>query len=143
MAVVRDILKSKGINIFSVTPKTTVYSALEIMVEKNVSSLMVMEDEKLLGIFTERDYARKVILKGKSSRETPIEDIMTGKLITVTTNTTIDECMKLMSGNFIRHLPVVDDDKVVGLVSIGDLVRHIIQEQKFIIENMENYIAGS
>ncbi len=143
MAVVRDILKSKGINIFSVTPKTTVYSALEIMVEKNVSSLMVMEDEKLLGIFTERDYARKVILKGKSSRETPIEDIMTGKLITVTTNTTIDDCMKLMSGNFIRHLPVVDDDKVVGLVSIGDLVRHIIQEQKFIIENMENYIAGS
>ncbi len=143
MAVVRDILKSKGINIFSVAPKTTVYSALEIMVEKNVSSLMVMEDEKLLGIFTERDYARKVILKGKSSRETPIEDIMTGKLITVTTNTTIDDCMKLMSGNFIRHLPVVDDDKVIGLVSIGDLVRHIIQEQKFIIENMENYIAGS
>ncbi len=143
MAVVRDILKSKGINIFSVTPKTTVYSALEIMVEKNVSSLMVIEEEKLLGIFTERDYARKVILKGKSSRETPIEDIMTGKLITVTTNTTIDDCMKLMSGNFIRHLPVVDDDKVVGLVSIGDLVRHIIQEQKFIIENMENYIAGS
>jgi CBS domain-containing protein len=114
-----------------------------MMVEKNVSSLMVIENEKLIGIFTERDYARKVILKGKSSRETPIEDIMTGKLITVSSSTTIDECMKLMSGNFIRHLPVVDDDNIVGLVSIGDLVRHIIEEQKFIIENMGNYIAGA
>ncbi len=143
MAAVRDILKSKGKNVFAVTPKTTVYSALEMMVEKNVSSLMVTENEKLIGIFTERDYARKVILKGKSSRETPIEDIMTGKLITVSPSTTIDECMKLMSGNFIRHLPVVDDDIIIGLVSIGDLVRYIIEEQKFIIENMGNYIAGA
>mgnify|MGYP001370439635 CR=1 FL=1 len=143
MGAVSNILQSKGAKIFSITPITSVYNALEIMVEKNISSLLVMENEILIGIFTERDYARKVTLKGKSSRETPIGDIMTGNLITVTPDSTIDECMLLMTGKFIRHLPVVENDKVVGLISIGDVVKYIIEEQKFIIQNMEHYIGGT
>lgn len=143
MGAVHNILQAKGLNIFSITPFTSVYNALEIMVEKNVSSLVVMEDEKLVGIFTERDYARKVILKGKASRETPIGDIMSGNVITVTPDSTIDECMQLMSSKFIRHLPVLENGKMIGLVSIGDVVKYIIEEQKFIIENMEHYIGGT
>ncbi len=142
MIAVQNILRSKDATIFSITPGTSVYHALEIMVEKNVSSLLVMEEEKLLGIFTERDYARKVVLKGKSSKDTPISDIMTEKLITVTPATTIDECMQIMSSKYIRHLPVLENDKLVGLVSIGDVVKHIIEDQKFVIENMKNYIGG-
>ena len=143
MGAVHHIIKAKGGKIFSITPYTSVYHALEIMFEKNVSSLVVMEDEKLIGIFTERDYARKVILKGKSSRDTPIGDIMSGNVITVTPDNSIDECMQLMTDRFIRHLPVVENDKLVGLVSIGDVVKYIIEEQKFIIENMEHYIGGA
>jgi len=143
MGAVRNIIQGKGNKIFSITPFHSVYNALEIMVEKNVSSLVVMEEEKLIGIFTERDYARKVILKGKASRETPVGDIMSGNVITVTPDSTIDDCMELMTSKFIRHLPVVDNDKVVGLVSIGDVVKYIIEEQKFIIENMEHYIGGT
>ena len=143
MGAVRNIIQGKGNKIFSITPFHSVYNALEIMVEKNVSSLVVMEEEKLIGIFTERDYARKVILKGKASRETPVGDIMSGNVITVTPDSTIDDCMELMTSKFFRHLPVVDNDKVVGLVSIGDVVKYIIEEQKFIIENMEHYIGGT
>jgi CBS domain-containing protein len=143
MGAVRNILQAKGNITFTITPSTAVYTALEIMVEKNVSSLVVMEEEKLIGIFTERDYARKVILKGKGSRETPIGDIMSGNVITVTPDSTIDECMGLMTSKFIRHLPVIENDKLVGLVSIGDVVKYIIEEQKFIIENMEHYIGGT
>ena len=112
MATVKNILDSKGNEIFTITPDTTVYHALELMVEKNVSALLVMEGDKLAGIFTERDYARKVVLKGKSSRDTPIGDTMTSNLITVTQASSIDECMELMTGKYIRHLPVVDDGKL-------------------------------
>lgn len=143
MATVQNILDEKGGKVFSVPPGTSVYHALELMVEKNVSSLLITENEKLSGIFTERDYARKVVLKGKSSKETPVSDIMTANVITVTPANTIDECMKLMTGKFIRHLPVLENDKLLGVVSIGDLVRAIIHEQKFIIENMQQYIAGT
>ncbi len=143
MGAVRNILKSKGNTIFSITPFHSVYNALELMVEKNVSSLVVMEADKLIGIFTERDYARKVILKGKASRETPVGDIMSGNVITVNSESTIDDCMQLMTSKFIRHLPVVDDGKMIGLISIGDVVKYIIEEQKFIIENMEQYIGGT
>jgi len=143
MATVKNILNSKGNVIFTITPDTTVYHALELMVEKNVSALLVMEADKLAGIFTERDYARKVVLKGKSSRDTPIGDIMTSKLITVTATSSIDECMELMTGKYIRHLPVVDDGKLSGIISIGDVVRTIIQEQKAIIGHMEQYITSS
>jgi CBS domain-containing protein len=143
MAAVKNILETKGSTTFTITPDTLVYHALELMVEKNVSALLVMENDQLAGIFTERDYARKVVLKGKRSRETQVSDIMTSNLVTVTSETTIDECMELMTGKYIRHLPVVDGGKLTGIISIGDVVRNIIQEQKSIIGHMEQYIAGS
>ena len=143
MGTVHHILKAKGNNIYSISPFITVFTALEIMVEKNVSALVIMDNDKLIGIFSERDYARKVALKGKSSKETPVGDIMSGNVITVSPDNTIDDCMNLMTDKFIRHLPVVENDKLVGLISIGDLVKFIIEEQKFIIENMEQYIGGT
>ncbi len=143
MGTVNRILRAKGNKIFTISPDICVYNALEIMVENNVSSLVVVEDENLVGIFTERDYARKVILKGKSSKETSIREIMSVNVITVTPDSTVDECMQVMTGKFIRHLPVLENGKMVGIVSIGDLVKYIIEEQKFIIENMEHYIVGN
>ncbi len=143
MGSVNSILRAKANAIFSITPDTIVYEALELMVEKNVSALVVMENEKLAGIFTERDYARKVILVGKASKETRIEEIMTDDPITVSPESTIDDCMRLMTNKFIRHLPVVSGDKLIGIISIGDVVKHIIEDQKFIIENMEHYITGT
>jgi CBS domain-containing protein len=143
MGAVNSILKAKGNNTFTIIPDTMVYNALEIMVEKNVSALLVMENDKLAGIFTERDYARKVILKGKASKETKIGEIMTRDLITVSPDTSLDSCMRLMTGKHIRHLPVVDNGQLAGIISIGDVVKYIIEEQKFIIENMEHYITGS
>ncbi len=142
MGAVNNILITKGNDTFTITPDTMVYTALEIMVEKNVSALLVLEDGKLAGIFTERDYARKVILKGKASRETIIGEIMTRDLITVSSDTSLETCMRLMTGKFIRHLPVVDNGRLSGIISIGDVVKYIIEEQKFIIENMEHYITG-
>jgi CBS domain-containing protein len=142
MEKVRNILQAKGSNIFSVSPDTTVYDALDLMCDKNVGALLVVENNRLRGIFTERDYARKVILRGKASRETLIEEIMTEHPTTVTPDSTIEDCMKLMTNKFIRHLPVIDRNELVGLVSIGDVVRYIIDEQKYIIENLEQYITG-
>lgn len=143
MGAVRNILKAKGNTTFSISPDTMVYEALEIMVAKNVSALLVTENEKLTGIFSEKDYARKVILKGKASKETRIGEIMTGELITVTSDSSLEDCMELMTNNFIRHLPVVDNGILVGIVSIGDVVKYIIEDQRFIIKNMEHYITGS
>lgn len=143
MGTVSNILKLKGHVVFSISPDTLVYNALEMMVEKNVSALPVVENEKLVGIFSERDYARKVVLKGKASKETSISEIMTSNLVTVTPAHTIDECMRLMTANFFRHLPVLENDKLTGIVSIGDVVKYIIDEQKFIIENMEHYITDT
>lgn len=143
MGAVNSILKGKGNVIFTISPETIVYKALEIMVEKNVSALLVMENDKLAGIFTERDYARKVILRGKASKETKIGEIMTRELVTVSPDTSLDSCMRLMTGKLIRHLPVLDNGQLAGIISIGDVVKYIIEEQKFIIENMEHYITGS
>ncbi len=143
MGTVSNILRAKGNATFSITPGTTVYNALELMVEKNVSALVVLENEKLAGIFTERDYARKVILKGKASRETLISEIMTAQVITVSPDSSIDDCMRIMTNKFIRHLPVLEDGDLVGVISIGDVVKYVIEDQKFIIENMEHYIKGS
>ncbi len=143
MGTVSNILRTKGNITFSITPDTRVYNALEVMVEKNVSALLITENEKLVGIFTERDYARKVILKGKTSLETQINEVMTENPITVSPNSTIDDCMRLMTDKFIRHLPVIEGDNLVGIISIGDVVKYIIEEQKFIIQNMEHYITGS
>jgi CBS domain-containing protein len=142
MGNIRNILEKKGNSIFSVKPTSTVFHALEVMLENNIGALMVMDNEKFVGIFTERDYARKVILKGKSSKEAMVQEIMSEHPVTASPDTTIDECMKLMTSRFIRHLPVFDGGKLVGLVSIGDVVRYIIDEQKSIIEDLEHYITG-
>lgn len=141
MGKVRNIIQTKGNAIYSVPSTITVYQALEIMLEKNIGALLIIEDGKFLGIFTERHYARKLALRGKSSKETAIREIMTEQPVTVTPDTSIEECMRTMAGKKIRHLPVMEAGKIVGLVSMGDVVRYIIDEQKFIIENLEQYIT--
>ena len=143
MDTVRNILQLKGNLVYTVSPDSSVYEALELLESKNLGSLVIIEDDgKLDGIFTERDYARKVILKGRSSKETLVRDIMTDDPIFVTPDTKIEECMKLMTDKFIRHLPVLENNQLVGLVSIGDLVKYIINQKDFIIENLEHYICS-
>lgn len=142
MGKVRDILKTKGTSIFSVSPSITVYEALELMVERNIGALLVSDRGKFVGIFTERDYARKVVLKGKTSRETLIREVMSENPVTVTPDTGIDECMKQMSEKGIRYIPVLDKGELTGVISIGDVVKFVIDEQKFIIEDLEHYITG-
>jgi CBS domain-containing protein len=143
MGKVRDILKSKGNAIFTVKPDITVYDALKLMVEKNIGAVLVCNEQgKFVGIFTERDYARKVVLKGKTSKETMIREIMTENPIVVKPDDSIDECMKIMSLRKFRHLPVMENDQLVGMISIGDVVRFVIEEQKYIIEDLEQYITG-
>ena len=142
MAKVRNILQTKGNTIYSVAPDNTVYEALEVMMEKNLGALLVINNDHFVGIFTEKDYARKVILKGKASKETLVKEIMSEHPITVTPDTTIEECMKLMSSSYIRHLPVLEKGELAGLISIGDLVRFIMEEQRTIIEDLEHYITG-
>lgn len=145
MGKVRNILDAKGQSqgiIFSVEPDTIVFKAIEVMAEKNIGGLLITEGGKLVGIFTERDYARKLILKGKSSRDTTIGELMTKNPFTVTLDSSIEDCMELMSNRRIRHLPVVDGENLIGIISIGDVVRFIIEEQKSIIEHLESYIAG-
>ncbi len=138
---VTDILSSKGSNVFSVSENITVYEALKIMGEKNIGALLVMEDENLRGIISERDYARKIVLKGKSSQETTVNEIMTKEVITVLPEDDIEKCMGLMSGRHIRHLPVMKDNKVLGVISITDVVTAIIDLQKSTITHLENYIS--
>src|SRR6187402_1900463 len=123
MSTVRNILQKKGNAVYSVSPDTSVYDALEDLEEKNLGSLVVVENGKLIGVFTERDYARKVILKGRSSKETLVRDIMSSSPIFVNPDSTLDECMQMMTDKFIRHLPVMDNDVLVGIVSIGDIVK--------------------
>lgn len=142
MKYVQDILKTKGSVVYSVEPNTMVYSAIEQMCDKNIGGLMIVESGKLVGIFTERDYARKLILKGKSSKDTPIRDLMTPNPFTVTPQSSIEDCMKLMAGKHIRHLPVEENGKLIGMISIGDVVKHIIEDQKSTIAHLEQYIAG-
>lgn len=143
MATIKNILEGKQRKIISVAPDSFVYSALELMYDKNISALIVMENEKLEGIFTERDYARKVVLKGKSSKETLIKEIMTVDLIVINSEDSIEDAMRIMTEKHIRHLPVTSDNKLIGIISIGDVVKYLIEEQKFIINSMENYIKGS
>jgi CBS domain-containing protein len=142
MGKVRNILQIKGTGTFSVQPATTVYQALELMVEKNIGALLVSDQGKFVGIFTERDYARKVILKGKTSKETMIGEIMTENPVTVSPDDSIDDCMKIMVSKYIRHLPVMQQGDLLGLISIGDVVKYIIEEQRYIIEDLEHYITG-
>lgn len=138
---VSDILKGKVSYIYSVTGQSSVYEAIKLMGEKNIGALLVMEGEKLNGILSERDYARKVVLKGKSSRDTAVKEIMTENVLTVTTADTIENCMAIMSDKHIRHLPVVENDKVLGMVSIGDVVNGIIESQKETIAHLQSYIS--
>jgi CBS domain-containing protein len=142
MGTVRNILQTKGSAVYTVSPESSVYEALEDLENNNLGSLVVVENGKLIGIFTERDYARKIILKGRSSRDTHVKDIMTERPLFVSPDTSIDACMQLMSSKFIRHLPVLDNDQLVGVISIGDVVKYIINEKDFIIENLEHYIVS-
>ncbi|MES2766082.1 MAG: CBS domain-containing protein [Bacteroidota bacterium] len=138
---VSDILKSKGSNVYSVPSTVTVYDALKTMGEKNIGALLIMDNEELLGIFSERDYARKIILKGKNSHETLVREIMTEKVISVVANDEIETCMELMSGKRIRHLPVMNGNRVIGVISITDVVTAIIAAQKETISLLHNYIS--
>ncbi len=142
MKIVRHILKEKGQRLWSVGPDTMVIDALKLMAEKEVGALLVLDGGKLVGIMSERDYARKVILKGKSSLDTSVREIMTAKVFFIRPAQTVEECMALMTDKHIRHLPVMEGDKVVGVISIGDLVKATIEEKDFLIKQLENYITG-
>jgi CBS domain-containing protein len=142
MTTVTQLLAQKGRTTWSIGPDATVFDAIAKMAEKNVGSLVVMDGENLVGIITERHYARNVVLKGKTSPETPIRDIMERFVVIARPEQSIEQCMCLMSEKRVRHLPVLDGEKLVGIVSIGDLVKSIIGDQKFIINQLENYIHG-
>ena len=143
MTTIAQLLNAKGNQIWSVEPKATIFEALEIMSEKEIGALLVMEDGKLTGIFSERDYARKVILKGKSSKETPVGELMTKKVFYIDPQKTINDCMAMMTAKRIRHVPVIEDNQVMGIITIGDVVNQIISEQEVTINHLENYITGS
>ena len=143
MKTVKHLLDAKGHNVWIIAPNASVYEALKLMADKDVGALLVLEGGKLVGIISERDYARKVILKGKFSKDTPVHEIMTTRLVYVHPEQTIQECMALMTDQHIRHLPVLAGADLVGLVSIGDLVKAIISEQEFLIQNLQDYIMGS
>lgn len=140
---VKQMLRHKGHGFHAIGPEATAYDALEIMAEKNIGALPVVEQGKLLGVFSERDYARKVILKGKSSKSTTVREIMSGNPITVSLSASLRDCMVLMTDNRIRHLPVLEGETLLGLVSIGDVVNMIISEQASTIEELQEYIAGT
>ena len=142
MTSVAHLLDTKGHDVWSIPPDASVYEAIKLMADKGVGALLVMEGHKLVGIVSERDYARKVILQGKSSRDTPIREIMTDKVFYVRQEQTVEDCMALMTARRIRHLPVLDDDQVIGVVSIGDLVKAVISEQEVRIQQLEQYIMG-
>ena len=142
MTNVRHILQEKGGGLWSVSPEAIVFDALQLMAEKNCGALVVLEGEKLVGIFSERDYARKIILKGRKSRETTVSEIMSTEVTFVHPGQSVDECMALMTEKRIRHLPVVDQDKLLGVISIGDVVKAVISEREFTIKQLENYITG-
>ncbi len=138
---VRQVLKSKGTEFWSISSSATAYEALELMANKNIGAVLVLENDLLVGMFSERDYARKVILKGKSSKNTPVSEIMSSNPIVISPDRTISDCMILMTDNHIRHLPVMQHGTVVGLVSIGDIVNAIISDQKATIRDLEGYIT--
>ena len=142
MQTARDLLREKGKRIYSTSPDATVYEALQLMAEKNVGALIVFEDERIVGLISERDYARKIVLKNKFSRETAVAEIMTRDVLTVSPDKNLEECMELITNHRVRHLPVVEDERVIGIISIGDIVKGLIDHKQFIIEQLEYYIKG-
>ena len=142
MKRVKDILKVKGHDVWSVTPTSSVYDAIHFMAEKEIGALMVMEGTRLVGIVSERDYARQIILKGRSSETTKVSEIMTTNVINAQPENDVGECMAMMTDSRIRHLPILDEEQVVGMISIGDLVNAIIAEQQSTIQDLEKYISG-
>jgi CBS domain-containing protein len=142
MIQIRSLIQASGRGIFSVAPLDNVFDALKYMADKNIGAVLVMDGPNLVGIFSERDYARKVVLQGRSSQTTHVRDIMVSKLITVEAAQPLDACMQLMTDHRIRHLPVLEQGKLMGMISIGDVVRQMIEEQKLLIEQLEAYIRG-
>ena len=143
MSTIYELLRSKSSGVTSIEAESTVYAALEVLAERDLGALLVMEKGAIVGIFSERDYARKVILEGRSSRQTLVRDLMSAPVLFVRPDQTIDDCMVLMTEKRVRHLPVLQDGKLVGMVTIDDIVRRIISEQDYTIEHLENYIQGS
>jgi len=139
---IREVLGHKGSTIWTISPDATVFEAIQLMADKNIGALLVTKDGKLVGIITERDYMRSVALKGRSSRETPVRDILSGKVIHVTLDHSVDECLRLMTEHRVRHLPVLKGAEIAGLVSIGDLVNWVISAQHSTIEQLQTYITG-
>lgn len=142
MSCVRDVLNSKDNKIQSISPKATVYEALEKMSEKEIGALVVMENKKVVGIISERDYARKIILQGKTSKQTLVKEVMSATLFSVTPDTSVEDAMVLMTGKHVRHLPVFEKNKFVGIISIGDVLKSIIDNKDFLITQLSDYIAG-
>ena len=143
MEFVSQFLEKKGHDVWWVAPETTVFDALQLMANKKVGALLVLEEDSLVGVFSERDYARKVILKGKSSKDTPVGDIMSTKIVCVAPNQSTEECMSLMTEKRVRHLPVMDGEKLIGIISIGDVVKAVIADREDVIEQLEHYITGT
>lgn len=142
MHTIRQILEEKGSKIWSVKPGDTVYEAIQLMARKGIGALLVLDGDEIFGVFSERDYARKVILEGRASRETEVGDICSREVITISPRATADEGLALMTNRHIRHLPVVENGKLIGLVSIGDLVNAVIGDQQQLIEQLEHYVSG-
>ncbi len=142
MSTIATILKAKGAQVATLTADRTVLDGLKLMAERNIGAIMIVDGDELLGIFTERDYARKIILMDRASKETKLSEIMTGSIHFVSPNAKVDECLKLMTNKFIRHLPVLDEGKLVGVVSIGDLVKMKMDDQQAAIDNLQSYISG-
>ena len=142
MSTVRELLKDKPENVWTVSPRDSVYKALQLMADKNVGAVLVVENEKLVGIFTERDYARKVILKAKASKDSSVGELMTEAVLYVRPEQKVEDCMALMTEKRVRHLPVLENERLIGIISIGDVVRKRISEHEFLIHQLENYITG-
>jgi CBS domain-containing protein len=142
MDTVRDVLARKGSHVWSVEPETTVFDTLRLLAEKDIGAVLVCEGGRPVGVFSERDYARQVILKGKTSRDTPVREVMTSKVVFIAPDRTVEDCMAIMTDRHFRHLPVLEEGKLIGLVSIGDVVKAIISEKQFLIEQLEAYITS-
>jgi CBS domain-containing protein len=142
MIFVQELLDQKGHETWSIHPRAQAYEALQVLANKNIGALLVVENERLVGIFSERDYARKVILQGKSSKETPVKALMTEHVVTVYPENLLESCLRLMTDHRIRHLPVLNDNKIVGILTIGDVVKHIISQQQSTIQHLEDYIMA-